>query len=52
MDDLNTYEKFAQAHVDGLKNLTSSFETLYTAMPDPRKKNADEVFKTSGRAAG
>jgi hypothetical protein len=52
VDDLTTYEKFAQAHVDGLKNLISSFKTLYTAMPDAQKKNADEVFKTSGRAAG
>jgi periplasmic protein CpxP/Spy len=52
VDDLTTYEKFAQAHVDGLKNLISSFKTLYTAMPDAQKKNADEVFKTSGHAAG
>jgi protein CpxP len=52
VDDLTTYEKFAQAHVDGLKNLISSFKTLYTAMPDAQKKNADEVFKNSGRAAG
>jgi protein CpxP len=52
VDDLNTYEKFAQAHVDGLKNLISSFKTLYTAMPDAQKKNADEVFNTSGRTAG
>jgi periplasmic protein CpxP/Spy len=52
VDDLNTYEKFAQAHVDGLKNLISSFKTLYTSMPDAQKKNADEVFKNSGRAAG
>ena len=52
VDDLTTYEKFAQAHVDGLKNLISSFRVLYTAMPDAQKKNADEVFKNSGRAAG
>jgi len=52
VDDLTTYQKFAQAHVDGLKNLISSFRTLYTAMPDAQKKTADEVFKTSGRAAG
>ena len=52
VEDLNTYEKFAQAHVDGLKNLISSFKTLYTAMPDAQKKTADEVFKNSGRAAG
>jgi protein CpxP len=51
VDDLNTYEKFAQAHVDGLKNLISSFKILYAAMPDAQKKNADEVFRTSARAA-
>ncbi len=50
VDDLNTYEKFAQAHVDGLKNLISSFKTLYTAMPDAQKKNADEVFNAFGTA--
>jgi len=47
LDDLKTYEKFAQAHVDGLKNLTSSFETLYKSMPDPQKKVADRVFQSS-----
>jgi protein CpxP len=46
--DLQSYQKFAQAHVDGLKNLTSAFTTLYDAMPDAQKKNADEVFQTSG----
>jgi hypothetical protein len=47
VDDLKTYQKFAQAHVDGLKNLTSSFETLYNSMPDPQKKVADQVFQSS-----
>jgi hypothetical protein len=47
VDDLKTYQKFAQAHVDGLKNLTSSFETLYNSMPDPQKKVADQVFQNS-----
>ena len=47
VEDLKTYQKFAQAHVDGLKNLTSSFETLYDAMPDAQKKVADEVFQSS-----
>jgi hypothetical protein len=49
VDDLKTYEKFAQAHVDGLKNLTSSFETLYKSMPDAQKKVADQVFAESRR---
>ncbi len=45
VDDLNTYQKFAQAHVDGLKNLTASFQTLYDSMPDAQKKVADQVFQ-------
>ena len=32
--DLQTYQKFAQTHVDGLKNLIPSFTKLYAAMPD------------------
>ena len=34
VEDLKMYQKFAQAHVDGLKNLISSFDKLYAAMPD------------------
>jgi len=49
VDDLKMYQKFAQAHVDGLQNLISSFETLYNSMPDAQKKIADQVFRTSGR---
>jgi hypothetical protein len=49
--DLQTYQKFAQAHVDGLKNLSSSFETLYNSMPAQQKKVADQVFQDSGREA-
>ena len=51
VDDLKSYQKFAQAHVDGLKNLISSFEKLYTAMPDSQKKVADGVFSTSHSGA-
>jgi hypothetical protein len=51
VEDLKTYQKFAQAHVDGLKNLIASFGTLYTAMPDTQKKIADTVFDTSERNA-
>jgi periplasmic protein CpxP/Spy len=51
VDDMNTYAKFAQAHVDGLKNLTASFQTLYDSMPDAQKKIADQVFQDSGRQA-
>ena len=48
VQDLKSYEKFTQAHADGLKNLIASFEGLYTSMTDEQKKNADEVFQTFG----
>jgi periplasmic protein CpxP/Spy len=51
VQDLQSYQQFAQAHVDGLKNLTSAFTTLYDAMSDAEKKNADQVFQTSGHAS-
>ena len=49
VDDLKSYQKHAQAHVDGLKNLIASFATLYDAMPDDQKRIADDVFRTSER---
>jgi protein CpxP len=51
VDDLKTYQKFAQAHVDGLKNLISSFTALYAAMPDAQKKVADTVFEAAHQTA-
>jgi hypothetical protein len=47
LEDLKLYQRFAQAHVDGLQNLISSFSTLYDAMPASQKKVADEVFEAS-----
>jgi glutamine synthetase adenylyltransferase len=51
VDDLKTYQEFAQAHVDGLKNLTSAFSSLYDSMSDQQKKNADQVFANFNREA-
>jgi protein CpxP len=48
VQDMQAYEKLAQTHVDGLKNLISSFDTLYNSMPDPQKKVADQVFQSFG----
>jgi hypothetical protein len=49
VDDLTSYETFAQAHVDGLKNLITAFGSLYDTMPDSQKKVADHVFESFGR---
>lgn len=47
VEDLNIYRKFAQAHVDGLKNLIDDFKVLYDSMPAAQKETADAVFKTT-----
>jgi periplasmic protein CpxP/Spy len=48
VDDLKTYQDFAQAHLDGIKHLTSAFKSLYDAMTPEQKKNADQVFEKFG----
>jgi len=48
VEDLKVYEHFNQTHVDGLKNLISSFETLYAAMPSSQQAVADGVFRHFG----
>jgi hypothetical protein len=45
LEDLRNYERFTQAHVDGLKLLRSSFETLYMTMPDSQKLVVDDVVR-------
>jgi hypothetical protein len=50
IDDLKTYQDFAQAHLDGLKHLTSAFKSLYDSMTPDQKKNADTVFEKYGPA--
>jgi protein CpxP len=48
VQDLETYQDFTKAHLDGLKNLTSAFQSLYDSMPADQKKNADQVFQAFG----
>jgi hypothetical protein len=49
MDDLTTYQAFAQAHVEGLQKLTAAFGTLYNAMPADQKAVADDIFRQFGQ---
>ncbi len=49
LDNLHTYQHYAEAHVNGLKHLTKAFEELYESMPPAQRKNADEVFQSFGR---
>jgi hypothetical protein len=48
VEDLKTYQDFAQAHLDGIEHLTSSFKALYDSMSPEQKKNADTVFEHYG----
>jgi hypothetical protein len=50
LDDLKTYEAFNRAHLEGLKDLVTSFEALYVDMPDTQKAVADHVFARFSRA--
>jgi len=47
LDNLDSYQKFAQAHADGVKNLIGPFTTLYNEMTPEQKKNADQVFNNA-----
>ena len=53
VDDLKTYQEFTEVRLDGLKNLTSAFKSLYDVHAAEQKKNADTVFEkyTPQRAA-
>jgi hypothetical protein len=44
VEDLESYQKIAQAHADGLGKLISAFSTLYDNMSPTQQKNADQVF--------
>jgi len=45
VENLRSFQKLAQAHADGLNNLSAAFEPLYADMSDEQKKNADAVFR-------
>lgn len=50
VDDLKVYQELAEAHLDGLKRMTSAFKSLYDSMPAEQKANADTVFANFGPA--
>lgn len=50
LQNMQSYQKVAQTHADHLEKLTSAFETLYDALPQPQKQLADQVFKARIKA--
>lgn len=45
IDDLKSYGEIAEAHANGIKNLTPVFGALYDSMSDTQKKEADTLFR-------
>lgn len=49
IEDLQNYQKIAQAHADGAAHLVSAFQPLYDSMSPEQKKVADTVFEEHRR---
>jgi len=44
-DNMRNFAQIEQARADGVKKLTTSFQTLYDGMSDDQKKRADALFR-------
>jgi hypothetical protein len=49
VDDLKSYGEITDAHADGIKKFTPVFATLYDSMSETQKKQADALFRHSGK---
>jgi periplasmic protein CpxP/Spy len=47
MQNMQSYEQMAEAHVQHLQKLVPAFDNLYNAMPEQQKKLTDEVFRAN-----
>jgi periplasmic protein CpxP/Spy len=47
VQNMESYEKIAEAHAQHLQKLVPAFENLYNAMPDEQKRLADQVFRVN-----
>ncbi len=45
VEDMESYEKIAESHVQHLQKLIPAFSNLYTSMTPEQKQRADEVFR-------
>ena len=45
VDDLQSYEEIAQAHVDGVHKMIPVFSDLYASMTDTQRSAADTLFR-------
>jgi periplasmic protein CpxP/Spy len=50
VDNMQSYEKLAEDHVQHLQKLIPAFQALYDAMAPDQKKTADQVFRAGAEA--
>jgi protein CpxP len=50
LQNMQSYEKIADAHAQHLQQLVPAFENLYNAMPDSQKRLTDQVFLENAEA--
>jgi periplasmic protein CpxP/Spy len=50
LQDMQSYERIADAHARHLQKLVPAFEILYNAMPEQQKQLADQVFRANAQA--
>jgi periplasmic protein CpxP/Spy len=47
-DNMQSYAEIAQQHAQDMQKLATTFKSLYGAMSDEQKKNADTIFRARG----
>jgi hypothetical protein len=52
VENMQSYSTLADQHAQDLRKLTPAFADLYNVMSEEQKRNADEVFRSSGVAGG
>lgn len=50
MQNMQSYEKLAEAHAEHLQKLVRAFGDLYNAMPESQKRLTDQVFRENAEA--
>ena len=50
VQDMQSYEQVAEAHVQHLQKLVPAFQTLYDSMSPEQKQKADQVFRARSQA--
>lgn len=50
LQNMQSYERIAEAHAQHLQQLVPAFENLYNAMPETQKRLTDQVFRENGEA--